>query len=173
MIVCETERLLVRYLRDEDFEDFYAICSDPVVTRYVGEGTPLSAEQTRQWLQISKENYRIRGYGCFAIIQRKDCQFIGFGGIARPSDKEQVEIIYAFKQPCWGQGLATEFARALLISCFERWKFPRIEATIYPQNQASARVLEKAGMQFVHTFIDEDGQPVSLYALDNPVRAAS
>ncbi|GLV60926.1 N-acetyltransferase [Dictyobacter sp. S3.2.2.5] len=168
MIVFETERLLVRYLRADDFESFYALCSDPEVMRYMGDGEPLTAEQTRDWIDISKNNYQMRGYGCFAIVSRQDQQMIGFGGLARPARNPYLEIIYAFKKSCWGQGLASEFVKGLLKACFELWHLPRVEATIDPRNQASVKVVEKAGLRFVRSGPDEDGEIILWYAMDQP-----
>ncbi len=169
MIVFETERLLVRHLYDDDFEPFYALCSDTKIIQYMDSGKPLTVEQTKSWIKISQENYQKRGYGCFAIISRKDGQFIGFGGLARPISNPYVEIIYAFRRSCWGQGLASEFVKALLTISFERWQLPRIEATIDPRNHASIKVVEKAGMSFVRSSVDEDDQTTLWYALDRPV----
>jgi [ribosomal protein S5]-alanine N-acetyltransferase len=169
VIVFETERLLVRYLRDDDFEVLHALCSDPEIIRYMDNGEPLMAEQTKAWIKISQENYQKRGYGCFAITSRPDSQLIGFGGLSRPASNPQIEIIYAFKQSCWGKGLASEFTQAMLATSFERWQIPRIEATIDPRNPASIKVVEKAGMTFVRSGMDEDGRPTHWYALDRPV----
>ncbi|GCE15185.1 GNAT family N-acetyltransferase [Tengunoibacter tsumagoiensis] len=168
MIVFETERILVRHLRDDDFEAFYALCSDPEIHRYMGDGKPLTAEQTRSWIQISQGNYRQRGYGCFAITSRLDSQMIGFGGIARPANNPHLEIIYALKPSCWGQGLASEFIKALLATSFERWQIPRLEATIDVRNHRSSKAIEKAGMLFVRSSVDEDGYTILWYALDRP-----
>jgi [ribosomal protein S5]-alanine N-acetyltransferase len=165
VIVFETERLLVRHLQDDDFEAFHALCSDLEIARYMDNGEPLTAEQTRTWIKISQENYQKRGYGCFAITSRLDAQLLGFGGIGRPA---QPEITYAFKQSCWGQGLASEFVRSLLATCFERWQLPRIEASIDSRNYASIRVVEKAGMAFVRSEMDENNQRILWYALDRP-----
>lgn len=169
MIVFETERLLVRYLCDDDFEAFSALCSDLEINRYMGDGQPLTTEQTRAWIQISQENYQKYDNGCFAIISRQHGQLIGFGGIARRSNTPQVEIIYAFKPSCWGQGLASEFVSSLLDTCFERWHFSRIEASIDSRNSGSIRVVEKAGMVYVRSEVDENHQRILWYALDRPV----
>jgi RimJ/RimL family protein N-acetyltransferase len=53
---------------------------------------------------------------------------------------------------------------------FERWRLPRIEASIDPRNPASIKVVEKLGMTFVRSDVDEYNQPTLFYALDNPVR---
>jgi RimJ/RimL family protein N-acetyltransferase len=166
--VFETERLLVRYLRDDDFEVFYDLCSDPEIYRYMDNREPLTAEQTRSWIQISQDNYHQRGYGCFAIVSRKDGQMIGFGGIALGSTSRP-EIIYALKPSYWGQGLATEFVRSLIITCFECWQLPRIEASIDSRNEMSVKVVTKAGMVFVRSEMDENNQCTLWYAIDNSI----
>ena len=168
MIIFETRRLLVRYLRDDDFDAFYSLCSDPEVMRYMGDGKPLAAEQTRGWIKTSQENYRKRGFGCFAIASRQNAQFLGFGGLVYPHNSSQVEIIYAFKPSCWGRGLVSEFIGAMLATGFERWQLPRIEASIDPRNSASIKAVQRIGMFFVRSGFDEANQPTLFYALDRP-----
>ncbi|GCE21534.1 GNAT family N-acetyltransferase [Dictyobacter kobayashii] len=169
MIVLETERLLVRHLEDSDFAALQTLCSNPAIIQYMGDGQPLSEEQTRDWIKISQNNYQKQGFGCFALLDRHTNQMIGFGGLVRPGEG-QVEIIYAFEQPRWGQGLATEFARAMIQLGFERWQLPRIEATIDPANHASSAVVKKLGMTFLRSGVDEHNLPTDFYALDNPAQ---
>jgi ribosomal-protein-alanine N-acetyltransferase len=168
MIVFNTERLTVRYLQNDDFDTFYAICSAPEVMHYMGDGKPLTAEQTRDWLRISRENYQKRGYGCFAIAERPNGLLIGFGGLTAPRPGRCIEIIYAFKKSHWGQGLAAEFARAMIETSFQRWNIPRIEASIDPRNIASIKTIQKLAMTFVRTALDENNLSTEYYALDNP-----
>jgi ribosomal-protein-alanine N-acetyltransferase len=168
MIVFETERLSVRYLRDDDFPMLHALCTDPAVYRYMGDGQPLSAESVRQWIAISQENYQKRGYGCFAIDARAGDEMIGYGGIAYLQDGAQIEIIYAFAPAHWGQGLASEFVRGLLAASFTQWHIPRIEASVHPDNSASIAVITKAGMTWSRTVVEEDGTHVQFYGTDNP-----
>lgn len=166
MQILITERLIARFLKEDDFADFHALCSDPEVVRYMGAGKPLTPEQTRNWIAISQENYQEHGYGCFAITSRLDGQFIGFGGlVGNPS-----EIIYAFKKSHWGQGLALEFARSMIEIGFHRWKLPCIAASIDARNTASLRIAQKLAMTFVRSGPDEYDQPTMFYILDNPVQ---
>jgi RimJ/RimL family protein N-acetyltransferase len=170
MIVFETKRLLVRYLQDDDFDAFYSLCSDPEVMRYMGDGKPLTAELTRGWIKTSQENYQKQGFGCFALTSRQDAQLLGFGGLIYPHGSSQVEIIYAFKPSYWGRGLASEFVRAMIKTGFERWQLPRIEASIDPRNPASIKVVQRIGMVFVRSGVDETNQPTLFYALNRPPR---
>lgn len=58
-----------------------------------------------------------------------------------------VEVLYALGRPWWGKGFATEAARASVRLGFERLGLPRIVGFALPENAASRRVLEKAGMR--------------------------
>jgi ribosomal-protein-alanine N-acetyltransferase len=58
-----------------------------------------------------------------------------------------VEVAYLLAQAYWGQGLATEAARAALRYGFETLALDRIVAVVHPENRGSQRVLEKAGLR--------------------------
>lgn len=169
MNVFETERLVVRHLRDDDVDDFAALCGDPVAMRYMGDGQPLTREQTARWIEVSQANYRARGYGCFAVTLKPEDRLIGFCGLVGPPLQERVELIYAFAQPFWGRGLATEVAQAAIVYGFGCHGLERIEATIYPANHASQRVLEKIGMIFQRRETDEHGVDTDFYAATRPL----
>jgi [ribosomal protein S5]-alanine N-acetyltransferase len=67
------------------------------------------------------------------------------------------EIIYSFEPCWWGQGLASELVPALLDYGLTHCGLARIFATIDPENLASQRVLEKAGVVFDRQEIDSNG----------------
>lgn len=54
---------------------------------------------------------------------------------------------FAIARQHWGQGYATEAARAILVLVFTELGLDRVEATCRPDNTGSRRVLEKLGMQ--------------------------
>jgi ribosomal-protein-alanine N-acetyltransferase len=133
----------------------------------MGDGQPLTDEQTRQWIEVSLNNYRERGWGCFGVSTRDDDRLIGFCGFARPSDRPGiVELIYAFLPEQWGNGYATEAARAVIDFGFQRCGLSRIEATVNAENDASKRVLEKVGMVFEKREAEEDGEVVEYFAVE-------
>ncbi len=168
MIVATTDRLIVRRLRRDDLDEFAAIAGNPQTAEMMDNGEPLSREQTGRWIEVSLENYEIRGWGCFAITTKESDHLIGFGGFARPPDRPGiVELIYAFPPEHWGRGYATEVARAIVQAGFNDFGMTRIEATIDPRNSASRRVLEKIGMTPAGT-LDEDGVEIEIYAIEKP-----
>jgi RimJ/RimL family protein N-acetyltransferase len=169
-IVARTDRLVIRRLRHDDFDAFFALCGDPVAMRYMGDGQPLTAEQTRNWIEVSLNNYAERGWGCFAVTPRGSDRLFGFCGFARPADRPGiVELIYAFLPDQWGKGFATEAAHAVIAFGFQQAGMTRIEATVNAENDASKRVLAKVGLVFKKRVTEDDGEVVEYYAVANSV----
>jgi RimJ/RimL family protein N-acetyltransferase len=67
------------------------------------------------------------------------------------------ELGYRLYPAFWGRRLATEGARALSASAFERLHLDRVVATTMAGNVGSWRVLENCGMRRVRTFRDAPG----------------
>lgn len=73
---------------------------------------------------------------------------IGFCGLRPIGESADVEILYGIAPRLWGQGLATEAARAVLDFGFRAAGLSRIYAGADPPNRASFRVIEKLGMRY-------------------------
>src|SRR5947209_11586627 len=73
-----------------------------------------------------------------------------WGGSA--SDPNDVALGYRLRRAVWGQGYATEGARALIRKGFTELGVQRVFATTYQDNFASRRVMEKAGLRLVRTY---------------------
>ena len=164
MILFETARLLVRHLQPGDLDAMVAIFSDPIVTRWAGDGSPLSREQCERWIEISQRNYETKGFGASAVVGRASGAMIGLCGIVYAPGSSEPEIIYMFGQPWWGQGYASEVVPPMLRYGIEQCGLPRVMATIAPENTASQHVAAKAGMRFEREIIDpDDGLPARVY----------
>ena len=83
MIFFRTQRLLFRRFEPDDLDVLAHLSADEEVSRYVGDGQPLSRELTRQWIDNSRANVARFGYGPGAI-EDEEGALIGWGGIARP-----------------------------------------------------------------------------------------
>lgn len=164
--ILKTSRLTLRRLVPADFEDLYALYSDPDVRRYFPEGT-LSRSQTLEELE-----YLIKGYprhpelGLWAVIHNETRRFIGRCGLIPwvIDGKIEVEIAYTLAKEWWGQGLATEAAQGIRDYAFNTLGLTRLICIIDHDNQASIRVAEKTGMHFEKEGFDDLG-PYVLYAM--------
>ena len=120
----------------------------------------VSDEVSPQWLERLR---RAAGpdpwvFG-FAVIHHEEQRVIGAASFKGPPDDDGVvEIAYGIVPAYQGQGYATEAASALVTFAVERVDVCTIRAHTMPDNNASMRVLVKAGFQLVGDVIDdEDG----------------
>lgn len=171
MMMFETSRLIVRHWQPDDIDAIDAITSDPEGSRYAGDGQPLPRSEAERWMEVTLDNYRTKGYGASAFVEKASGKLIGIGGLVRSSREiGDAEIIYFFARPYWGQGLAKEIVPALLEDGFRTHGLRTIIATIHPDNVASQRVAVAAGMRYLRTDPpeDENDTPSLVYCVDNP-----
>ncbi len=141
----ETERLVMRQFTQDDFEPLAAIHADPVVMRYLGDGQPLARAQT--WLAMASYlgHWELRGYGLWAVEEKATRRFIGRIGLLNPEGWPGLEVAWTLARDRWGNGLATEGARAALDFAFLRLRLDHVISLIHPDNAASIRVATRIG----------------------------
>ncbi len=159
-----TERLLVRHFHPDDLGAFAALCADPEVMRYVGDGTTLPRPEVERWIGVCQQRYAARGYGTSAVFERATGEFVGYCGVVRAPGNDFDELIYVFHRSTWGRGYATEAGRAMLGYVFAHSSLSKIYATIHADNRTSRKVADKLGMT-VEKINDPDGEPVVFYVV--------
>jgi len=63
----ETERLLLRPIEAGDLDAFAALHADPAVTRFI---RPLDRDAAEQRIRLAEDEWRERGYGMVAVVER-------------------------------------------------------------------------------------------------------
>lgn len=169
----DSERLRCRRWREADLPALLAVYGDPEAMRWVGDGETLTTDDGLNWMRVTQENYRLRGYGMFALETRDSAEVIGFCGLIHPGGQTEAEVKYAFLRSQWGKGLASEMLAPLLVWGQTQHGLKRIIATIAPENSASRRVLIKAGMGFVEIRTEDDGTFTDVYEWLAPAPATS
>ncbi len=145
----QTDRLVLRALRADDLDAYAAMQSDPEVMRHLGLGVVRSREET--WIAMAQMlgQWQLRGYGIFALEDRASGRFAGRAGILHPYAWPEPELAYGLDRPFWGQGLATEAARAIRDWAFASFPLPRLISYVRPANAGSIGVLRKLGARRV------------------------
>lgn len=166
-MIFETERLIARRLETQDLMPMLAIYGDAEAMRWVGDGRPITQEQCVKWLEVTENNYRVRGYGMFALVERRTQRVIGFCGLVHPDGQTEAEIKYALERQYWGLGLATEAATAVLGFAATVVGLRRVIATTAPENTASHKVLLKAGMVREELRLNDDGSYTQVFGWRN------
>ncbi len=142
----QTARLRLVALRSEDVEGVFKLQSDPRVVRYFGRAPDRTlADSMRRIEEIVREVAQETAIRWGLRLSSSD-ELIGTAGFWRWNEPHHLaEIGYELSPDHWGQGLMPEALRAILQFGFARMKLHRVEANLDPNNQASARVLEKLG----------------------------
>jgi RimJ/RimL family protein N-acetyltransferase len=82
--------------------------------------------------------------------------WFGIGGASHPAVAGERSFGYILSRSSWGNGYMTEALRAIIAFEFETLQTPILRATCETDNLASARVMEKAGMRWIKTVVDDD-----------------
>jgi RimJ/RimL family protein N-acetyltransferase len=146
--VIETARLRLRPFAAADAADLHRHWTQPPVRKYLWDDRVISREEAADVVRMSADLFRRHGFGFWCVRDKGDGALAGYCGFRFMDDTDEIEIGYAVEPARWGEGLATEAARACLRYGFEEAHFPRVLGITDSANAASARVLEKLGMAF-------------------------
>jgi RimJ/RimL family protein N-acetyltransferase len=143
--VLTTARLRMRAFRNEDLDAYAEMCADPVVMKYIGPG----ATQTRgeAWRSMASilGHWELRGFGMWALEKKDTGELVGRAGFIEPEGWPGFELGWFLGRPHWGQGFATEAARAALDWGQKTLKRDRVISLIYPRNKRSVKVATGLG----------------------------
>jgi len=146
MQILETSRLTLREFHPEDVDALSLILSDPETMRFYVK--PFDRRGTEEWITRNRQRYTKDGHGLWAMILKASGELIGDCGLT-VQDVEganEIEIGYHVRRDHWGQGFATEAARACRDYGFAHLGVSQLVSIIRPENLASRRVAEKNGM---------------------------
>lgn len=145
IVTLETERLALRMFREEDFETYAAICADPEVMRYLGEGKTLTRGEAWRQMAMILGHWQLRGYGLWAVEERATGALVGRIGFFNPEGWPGFELGWVLGRAAWGKGYATEGARRALAYAFTEMGRQHVISLIYPANTPSIRVAARLG----------------------------
>jgi RimJ/RimL family protein N-acetyltransferase len=163
-VLIETERLRLRPMEMGDLDEFVALHADPEVTKFI---RPLDPTAAKERLRRDEVEWRERGHGLLAMLDRDSGAFLGRCGLKYWPQFEETELGWVLRRDAWGNGYATEAARACLGWGFAELDVPYLTAMINPDNVRSTRVAERLGMTPLREDVLLD-DPVVVHSLDRP-----
>ncbi len=162
IIELTTKRLRLRQWKQADFPAFAMLNSDPEVMKYYPN--TLSEEESNDMAQRFEALIAFKGWGFWVVENIDDKRFMGFVGLHEPTYDLPVtpcvEIGWRLARNYWGQGYASEAAKASLEFAFERLDLPEVYSFTSVLNKKSQAVMERLGMvnmerNFEHPMISE------------------
>lgn len=172
-------RLRFRLMDEQDADLLFDLDQDPEVMHFMTGGKPTPRDEITDYFIPRMLDFTDPESGCgiWAAISRDSDEFLGwilvreYGFGNDYLEPDNLELGWRFKRHCWGKGIATEAAGAVLGSLKQRPEILRFCAIADRANVASTRVMEKLGMQFgretVHV-TPKDNHDVDYY--DMPAR---
>lgn len=169
MIILETERLILRRLSPaSDAEFILKLLNEPSFLQYIGDKGVRTLKDARQYmLNGPLKSYEENGFGLNKVELKSTGAPIGICGLVKRDPLPDADIGFAFLPEYWNQGYAVESAAAVMKHAREVLGLDRILAITTPDNELSARLLEKIGLKFARMIkLSDDAAEVSLFTPD-------
>ena len=170
----ETERLVLRDWRDEDWPLFWEATNTPSVMRWLGgvcDDEKRAAAQNR--LLSYKEEH---GHTFWAVEHKDDGSILGFCGLKRCNQAGgpvgMMEVGWRLREDAWGKGYAKEAAIASLDLAFDRFGAEEVIALTVHGNSPSWGLMERLGMKrredldFANDEFDAQNPVIIVYSID-------
>jgi len=143
--VYETDRLILRGIRQDDAEALFPAVSDEANMRFWSRGPMKSVNEVFDYLA-----WNAHGDGCQCWgVERKTNPGQALGWvILMDKDDNQAEIGFMFRPDAQGQGIAYEAASKMLDHAKTVRRFRRLWADVDPDNSASIRLIESLGLTY-------------------------
>jgi RimJ/RimL family protein N-acetyltransferase len=136
----ETQRLIIRRFRPEDSRDLHDYLSDPEVVFYEPYEVFSEAQSRSEAARRAEDT-------CFWAVCLKDGGKVIGNLYLSEGEYARFELGYVFNKTFWGQGFATESARALVNTAFSDFGAHRVFAMCNPENVKSWQLLERLGLR--------------------------
>jgi RimJ/RimL family protein N-acetyltransferase len=176
----ETGRLRLRRWRSSDLQAFAQLNADPRVMEFFPR--TLFEEESHTLAARIQQHFVDRGFGLWAVEVPGQTSFAGFIGLSTPRFESHftpcTEIGWRLAADYWGQGLATEGAKAVLDFAFRELRLEEVVSFTAKCNVRSVRVMERIGMtsssaeDFEHPSLPR-GDRLSLHVLYRAKRSCA
>lgn len=153
----KTDRLTLRPLEMSDAPRIASLaCAREIAENTLTIPHPYTLDDAVDFIQFSRRRWQAGELFTFFITLNIPDEYgihngIGCIGISKHARHKHGELGYWIGKDYWGQGYATEAARRMIQFAFDDLDLYRVYAFYFKRNPASARVMEKAGMQYEGT----------------------
>ena len=161
----DTERLILREYKRDDFDPLFQILSDPETMKHYPN--PFDDQKVKSWIEWNIENYQVFGFGLWAVVLRDTGELIGDCGVTMQNigGKIKPEIGYHIRKDLWRRGYAKEAAGACRDWIFENTPFGAIYSYMKYTNVGSYSTAIANGMRLVDEFEDDVNTVTRVYCI--------
>ena len=163
-----TARLRLELLSYDDSGFIRDLLNERGFIEYIGDKGVRTQEDAEQYLRAGPiGSYEENGFGLYLVRLDDSGEAIGICGLLKRDGFDDPDLGFAFCESHWGQGYASEAARAVLNYGHSDLGLDRIIAMADAANEASVRVLEKLGFRFEgKVTMPGETEEICLYRMD-------
>ena len=151
-MVIETQRLILRELTQDDFDDLYSLISNPITMSHYEK--PYDLDGCRRWLDWCINSYKKNGFGLWAMILKENNQFIGDCGLSIQNIDGLLlpEVGYHIKHEYWRNGYGKEAGKAVIAWAFKNTNYESLYSYMTKDNVASYSTAISLGMKKIKEY---------------------
>lgn len=167
MKILDTERLRLRTLQISDAPFYLELLNTRAFIDNIGDRGIRTLKAARDAIRSGPVAMQAaRGHSLYLVELKEGGAPIGLSGLIKRDTLDDVDLGYAFLPAHFGKGYALEAARAVLAYARDHLGLARVVAITSPGNEASNKVLTRAGMQFEKMVrLTPDDTGTRLYAI--------
>ena len=165
--ILTTDRLRLRMLTNEDFDQYAAIHTDPEVTRFTTR-THMTRMEAWRHMAMILGHWVLRGYGMWGVEELETGRLVGRVGFHNPDGWPAFELGWTIGRNWWGKGYASEAARRCLKYAFEDMNRDHVISLIDPENINSIGVADRIGEK-LEGEVEVGGHRVLVYGISRAV----
>ncbi|MFZ3591134.1 GNAT family N-acetyltransferase [Bacillus sp. DJP31] len=168
MKVIETERLLLRWAREEDAPFILELLNDPSWIRYIGDREIRTIEQATNYISSVLINmYERVGFGLYLVERKEDKTPLGICGLIKRDSLEDTDLGFAFSSKFQRRGYGFEASSATLAYGRDHLGLTKIVAITSEKNTNSSKLLEKIGMKYDRmVLLPQDNKELKLFKIE-------
>ena len=142
MIIFQTERLLIRTLKNEDADHYFDMMGNPNVMSPIPREVMTKEESDAHLNMFIRKDLSVKNVKAWGIETKDKNEFIGLCAFLKNTENED-EIGYRLREKHWRKGFGTEVTVGLLNYGFDQMKMEKITADVDIRNLNSIKILEK------------------------------
>ena len=163
MIVCQTERLIIRHFELSDAEYVLKQLNEESFIQFIADKQVRNLIDAENYLKDGPmASYQTFGFGLNIVLLRQNNVQIGMCGLVNRDELEHPDLGFAFLPEFWGKGYAMEASKAILNNAINIHKQIAVLGVTLPDNQTSNCLLTRLGF-FQNGTVDLYGSENNFY----------
>lgn len=165
MIIIETNRLFLREMTIDDFNNLYKVLKDSDIMKHYPY--TFDDQRVRGWINKNIERYKTLGFGLWAVCLKENGEMIGDCGLTLQNINHNIlpEIGYHIRKDYQRCGYAKEAAIAVRDWAFKNTTFNYIFSYMNAENIPSIKTAIAYGCKEISEYLDENNTLIKVFTI--------